>query len=89
MISIADGRIPAATIRRDRVARLLDRAERRELRDDDLGLPDDPQRHLDRDPERSLGADDHPEEVGPVVAVDRLAAELEQLAVGEHHLRAR
>ena len=70
----------------DRVARRVERGERRELRDHGLGLPDDSKRHLDRDPERSLRADDHTEKIGAVVAVDRLAAELEQLPVREHEL---
>ena len=60
-----------------------------EQRHDRLGLADDPQRHLGGDAERPLGADDDAEQVGPVVGVDRLAAELEQLAVGQDHLRAR
>ena len=36
-----------------------------------------------RDPERALGADEGAEQVGPV-RVERLAAELDELAVGEH-----
>ena len=55
----------------------------------DLRLAHDPQRHLDRDPERPLRADDDPEQVGAVVGVDRLAAEHEQLAVGQDERRAR
>ena len=73
---------------RDRLARRFDRRERRELGDDDLWLPHDAKRDLDRHAERALGADDDAEQVRPVVAVDRLPAELEQLAVGEHDLRA-
>ena len=88
MISIADGRIPAATIRE--TASPASSIERKPAScvTTDLGPPDDPERHLDRDPERPLRADHDAEQVGPVVAVDRLAAECEQLAVGQDDLRA-
>ena len=89
MISIAPGRIPAATMRDTASPASSTDANAASCVDDDLGLPHDPERHLDRDPERPLRADEHAEEVGAVVAVDRLAAELEQLAVRQHDLRAR
>ena len=73
---------------RDGIPRGVDRGERRELRHDRLGLSHDPEGHLDGDPERPLGADDHPEQIRPVVAVDRRPSELEQLAVREHDLRS-
>ena len=44
------------------------------------GRAQDPQRQPGRDPERALGADEHAEQVGPLVP-DR---ELDQLAVGQH-----
>ena len=47
------------------------------------GRPDDAQGDLRGDPERSLRADEQPEQVA-AVGVERLPAELEQLAVGQH-----
>ena len=70
--------------RGDRLARRVDRRERRELRRHRLGLAEDAQGDLRRDPERPLGADEGAEQVGPV-GVERLAAELDDLAVGQHH----
>ena len=46
-----------------------------------------PERDARRDPERALRADDHAEEVGPV-RVERLAAELDDLAVGQDERQA-
>ena len=64
------------------------RAERRQLRRHRLRLAEDAQRDLGRDPERPLGADEGAEQVG-AVRVERLAAELDDLAVGEHDGQAR
>ena len=71
------------------VARGVDRREGGELRDDDLRLADDAERDLDGDPERALRADDHAEQVGPVAGVHRLAAERQQLPVGQDDACAR
>ena len=79
---------PGGDDARDRVARLVDGRERGELRDDDLRLTHHTERDLDRDAERALRPDEDAEEIGPVLGVDRLAAELEQLAVRQHDLRA-
>ena len=63
-------------------ARRVHRVKGGEQRADGLRCADDPERDARRDPERALGADDHAEEVGPV-RVERLAAELDDLAVRE------
>ena len=47
-----------------------------------LRCADDPERDARRDPECALGADDDAEEIRPV-RVERLAAELDDLAVGQ------
>ena len=52
------------------------------------GLRSDAKRDLGRDPERPLRADERPDQVGPV-RVERLAAELDDLPVGEHDREAR
>ena len=84
IISIAAGRIPAETIAETaspaesvdgNAARCVVTAS---------GLRSDAQRDLRRDPERPLGADEGAEQVGPV-RVERLAAELDDVAVGKHH----
>ena len=80
---------PGGDDARDGVARGVDAPEGGQLRHHELRLAHDPQRHLDHDPERPLRPDDHPEQVGAVVGVDRLAAEHEQLAVGQDDRRAR
>ena len=74
---------PGRDDRRDRLAGRVDRPERRELRAHGLGLADDSQRDLGRDPERPLGTDEGTEQVGPV-GVEGLAAELDDLAVRKH-----
>ena len=66
-----------------RLAGRVGRPERRQVRGHRLGLAQDAQRDLRRDPERSLRADEGAEQVGPV-RIERLAAELDELAVGEH-----
>ncbi len=47
-----------------------------------LRCADDPKRDPRRDPERSLGSDDHAEEIR-TVRIERLTAKLDDLAVGE------
>ncbi len=59
------------------------RPESREEGSHRLGGADDPERDPRGDPERALGADDHPEQVG-AVRVESCAAELDDLAVGQH-----
>ena len=75
---IAETAAPAASIERNAG----------EQRAHGLGLAHDAQRDLGGDPERPLGADEDAEQVGPV-GVERLAAELDDLAVGQHDRRAR
>ena len=53
-----------------------------------LRRADEAERDARRDPERPLGADDHAEEVR-AVGVERLAAELDDLAVGQDEREAR
>ena len=68
---------------RDGGAGRVHRVEAREQRPDGLRSPDEAERDPGRDPERALGADDHAEQVGPV-RVERLPAELDDLAVRQH-----
>ncbi len=73
---------------RDRCAGRIRRLEAREQRAHGLGHADDPERHLGDDAERPLGSDDDAEEVH-AVGVERLAAELDDVAVRQHERRTR
>ena len=73
---------PAATIPETAAPGGVHRAEAREQRPDRLRRADEAERDPRDDAERSLGADDHAEQVG-AVRVERLAAELDDLAVGQ------
>ena len=79
---------PRGDHRRHRLAARLEGAEGGEHRRDDLRHALDAQRHLHGDPERPLGSDEHPEQVGAVL-MEALPAELDELTVGEHHLGTR
>ena len=86
IISIAAGRIPAATIAETASPASSVESEGGEQRRHGLGPAQDAQRDLGHDPERALGADEHAEQVG-AVRLERLAAELDELAVGQHDRR--
>ncbi len=79
---------PRGDHRRHRLATRLEGAEGGEHRRDDLGHALDAERHLHGDPQRPLGSDEHPEQVGAVL-IEALPAELDELPVGKHDLRAR
>ncbi len=74
---------PRADDPRHRLARLVGLDEAGEQRANRRRGTQDPQRQLGRDPERALGADEHAEQIGPLVP-DR---QLDQLTVGQHDLR--
>ena len=69
---------------RDGGACVVGRIEGRELRDDRLRPPQEPQRDLGGDPEGALRADEDAEHVG-AGGVEPAAAETDDLAVREHH----
>ena len=69
-------------------AGMVGRVEGRELRDDRLRPPQEPERDLGRDPERPLRADEHAEQVG-AGRLEARAAEPDELAVREHDGRGR
>ncbi len=82
IISIADGITPAAIDSGDGGARGVHRVEAGEQRPNGLRRAHDPECDARRDAERPLGADDDAEEIRPV-RVECLAAELDDLAVGQ------
>ncbi len=70
----------------DRLARLVGRAEGGEQRADRLGLAQDAHGDPGGDAERALGAHEGADQV-VTGRVGRLSAEMDQLAVGQHHLQ--